>query len=74
MFGFFPNAVGVANVRDFADAMPDLPRWVTTARSGAGFVELARAMIAARQRRTNPSAGEETRCQPHSTTGSSTNS
>lgn len=74
MFGFFPNAVGVANVCDFADAMPDLPRWVTTARSGAGFVELARAMIAARQRRTIPSAGEETRCQPHSTTGSSTNS
>ena len=22
MFGFFPNGVGVANVRDFADAMP----------------------------------------------------
>src|SRR5688572_8108732 len=27
MFGFFPNGVGVANVRDFADAMPHLPRW-----------------------------------------------
>jgi HAD superfamily hydrolase (TIGR01484 family) len=49
MFGFFPNAVGVANVRDFADAMPNLPRWVTTARSGAGFVELARVLIAARK-------------------------
>lgn len=49
MFGFFPNAVGVANIRDFADAMPNLPRWVTTARSGAGFVELAHALIAARQ-------------------------
>jgi HAD superfamily hydrolase (TIGR01484 family) len=48
MFGFFPNAVGVANVRDFADAMPSLPRWVTAARSGAGFVELAQALIAAR--------------------------
>jgi len=48
MFGFFPNGVGVANVRDFADAMPNLPRWVTTARSGAGFVELAEALIAAR--------------------------
>ena len=41
MFGFFPNGVGVANVRDFADAMPHLPRWITAARSGAGFVELA---------------------------------
>jgi HAD superfamily hydrolase (TIGR01484 family) len=48
MFGFFPNGVGVANVRDFADAMPDLPRWITTAPSGAGFVELAQALIAAR--------------------------
>jgi HAD superfamily hydrolase (TIGR01484 family) len=50
MFGFFPNAVGVANVRDFAADMDRLPRWITTARSGAGFVELARALIAARGR------------------------
>ena len=42
MFGFFPNAVGVANVRDFAADMDHLPRWITTARSGAGFVELAK--------------------------------
>jgi HAD superfamily hydrolase (TIGR01484 family) len=48
MFGFFSNGVGVANVREFAEAMPHLPRWITTARSGAGFVELAEALIAAR--------------------------
>jgi HAD superfamily hydrolase (TIGR01484 family) len=48
MFRFFPNGVGVANVRDFAGMMAALPRWVTQARSGAGFVELARALIAAR--------------------------
>jgi len=48
MFGFFPNAVGVANVCDFAADMDHLPRWITAARSGAGFVELARALIAAR--------------------------
>jgi len=48
MFGFFPNGVGVANVREFAGAMPHLPRWITTARSGSGFVELAEALIAAR--------------------------
>jgi len=48
MFGFFPNGVGVANVRDFADAMPNLPRWVTEASSGTGFVELAEALIRAR--------------------------
>jgi HAD superfamily hydrolase (TIGR01484 family) len=50
MFRFFPNAVGVANVRDFAADMDHLPRWITTARSGAGFVELARVLIAARGR------------------------
>jgi HAD superfamily hydrolase (TIGR01484 family) len=49
MFGFFPNAVGVANVRDFADAMPRLPHWVTKARAGAGFLELAHALIDARR-------------------------
>ena len=48
MFGFFPNAVGVANVRDFAAAMDHLPRWITATRSGAGFVELASALVAAR--------------------------
>ncbi len=48
MFGFFPNAVGVANVRDFADRMVSLPRWVTQARGGAGFVELAEALLQAR--------------------------
>src|SRR5262245_7893825 len=48
MFGFFANAVGVANVREFAADMQHLPRWVTNARSGAGFVELADALLAAR--------------------------
>ena len=49
MFGFFPNAVGVANVRDFADQLAHRPRWITAARSGGGFVELARALIDARR-------------------------
>jgi HAD superfamily hydrolase (TIGR01484 family) len=49
MFGYFPNAVGVANVRDLAARTPHLPRWITSARSGAGFAELARALIAARK-------------------------
>jgi len=48
MFAFFANAVGVANVRDFAPDIDHLPRWITVARSGAGFVELAAALIAAR--------------------------
>ena len=48
MFAFFPNAVGVANVRDFADAMPALPAWVTAAPAGDGFAELAEAVLQAR--------------------------
>ena len=49
MFGYFPNAVGMANVRDFTGRLDHQPRWVTRARSGAGFVELARALIDARR-------------------------
>jgi len=46
MFAHFPNAVGVANVRDFDLKSP--PRWVTQARGGDGFHELAAALLRAR--------------------------
>jgi len=49
MFGYFPNAVGMANVGNFTGRLEHQPRWVTAARSGAGFVELARALIDARR-------------------------
>lgn len=49
MFGHFPYSVGVANVRDFAGKMDALPKYVTTARSGEGFSELASLLIAMRQ-------------------------
>ncbi len=45
MFGFFPHAVGVANVRDFAGRMEALPRYVTASRGAAGFAELAAALL-----------------------------
>ena len=48
MFAYFPNAVGVANVRDFAGRLPAEPAFVTEARGGAGFSQLATALIAAR--------------------------
>jgi HAD superfamily hydrolase (TIGR01484 family) len=48
MFAFFPNAVGVANVRDMADLMTALPAWVTPSRGSAGFAELAEALLSAR--------------------------
>jgi len=49
MFEFFPNAVGVANVRDMADLMTHLPAWVTPSRGSAGFAELVRALLLARE-------------------------
>ena len=48
MFGFFPNAVGVANVRDFAGRLAAEPAWVTGSRGGRGFAELADAILEAR--------------------------
>jgi HAD superfamily hydrolase (TIGR01484 family) len=48
MFAFFPNAVGVANVRRFAPRMAALPAWVTEREAGAGFVELAGFLLEAR--------------------------
>jgi len=41
LFGFFPNSVGVANVRAFAGQLAAEPAYVTQAASGAGFCELA---------------------------------
>jgi HAD superfamily hydrolase (TIGR01484 family) len=48
MFAYFPNAVGVANVREMADLITDLPAWVTPSAGGAGFAELAQAILAER--------------------------
>ncbi len=47
-FAALPLTIGVANVHDFADQMSALPTYVTKARGGGGFVELADALIAAR--------------------------
>lgn len=46
MFAYFPHAVGVANVRGFADRIATLPAYVTTAEGGAGFAELANWLLA----------------------------
>jgi len=40
-FAYFPHAVGVANVRDFADQLTAPPTYVTDGDAGAGFTELA---------------------------------
>jgi HAD superfamily hydrolase (TIGR01484 family) len=46
MFAFFPNAVGVANVRPFLDRIATPPAYITQHAAGAGFVELADALLA----------------------------
>ncbi|HET9405095.1 MAG TPA: HAD family hydrolase, partial [Burkholderiales bacterium] len=48
MFAFFPHAVGVANVREFAGRLAHEPKYVTTASSGAGFCELADFLLSCR--------------------------
>ena len=48
MFGFFPNAVGVANVREMEELMTKLPAWITPSRGSHGFAELAEALLASR--------------------------
>ena len=48
MFAFFPNAVGVANVREMAELMTSLPAWVTPSRGARGFAELAEALLSVR--------------------------
>lgn len=48
MFEYFPNAVGVANLRRFADRCEALPRYVTRGRSGRGFAEVIRLLLKAR--------------------------
>ncbi len=48
MFQHFANGCGVANVRDFAGRMEADPAWVTEARGGLGFVEIAELVLSAR--------------------------
>jgi HAD superfamily hydrolase (TIGR01484 family) len=49
MFAFFSNSVGVANVGDFLDQLSTPPKYVTTARSGAGFVEFVDKLLELRK-------------------------
>jgi HAD superfamily hydrolase (TIGR01484 family) len=57
MFGFFPYACGVANVRDFEHRMPALPAFIAESHGGAGFVEIANHILSAR---APSAAGEKT--------------
>jgi HAD superfamily hydrolase (TIGR01484 family) len=49
MFRAFPYSVGVANVRDIASQLIDPPKFITSGRSGAGFIEVCKALLASRR-------------------------
>jgi HAD superfamily hydrolase (TIGR01484 family) len=48
MFGFFPYACGVANVRDFEGAIAATPAFIASKRGADGFVEIAERILSAR--------------------------
>ena len=48
LFAFFPNSIGVANVRAAAHRIERLPAYVTAASGGAGFAEVAGRLLAER--------------------------
>ena len=48
LFGYFPHAVGVANVMEFTGQLAALPAYVTEAASGAGFCEVTDFLLAGR--------------------------
>ena len=45
MFQHFKHSVGVANIRDCVSQLQHLPPYITQAERGAGFAELARAVL-----------------------------
>jgi HAD superfamily hydrolase (TIGR01484 family) len=47
MFGYFPQSIGVANIRDFGGRIEHPPAYVTSERSGRGFREAADCILAA---------------------------
>ena len=48
MFQHFSNSVGVANIRRFETELSHPPRFVSPSERGAGFAEVARAILQAR--------------------------
>lgn len=49
MFEQFALSVGVANIRRFEAQLAHAPRWITLSERGAGFAQVARAVLASRR-------------------------
>jgi HAD superfamily hydrolase (TIGR01484 family) len=45
MFAYFPNSVGVANVRQFEGKMDHYPAWITQNEGGYGFAEMVNLLL-----------------------------
>ena len=54
MFGFFPEACGVANILSFGDDLEASPAYVAPSRGGLGFVEVAERILSAQTARRAP--------------------
>jgi HAD superfamily hydrolase (TIGR01484 family) len=50
MFEAFPNSIGVANIARFLPQLAHRPRYVTRAARGAGFAEMAQALLYTRKK------------------------
>lgn len=48
MFAHFPHSIGVANLRRFEPQLKHLPRYITQGERGAGFAEVAAAILEGR--------------------------
>ena len=48
MFQAFGNSIGVANIRRFEPQFTHLPRYITPSERGAGFAEVAQALLSSR--------------------------
>nr|WP_081784768.1 HAD-IIB family hydrolase [Nitratireductor aquibiodomus] len=59
MFGFFQNSVGVANFADFLDGTATPPKWITQQAGGAGFAEVADAILRAKGGARGASRGDQ---------------
>ncbi len=53
MFEAFPHTVGVANIRRFEAELSHKPRYITQGERGAGFAEVAAALLDARSAGSN---------------------
>lgn len=48
MFAFFGKTFGVANILPVLDDLPKKPRWISAEVAGRGFVDIAKALLAAK--------------------------